>query len=100
MMLLRIIVFISVPQMKPTVSRKSALKLAPEAKTSHSAFKHCDAGNGGYKQQSPDTENLRRDAVGILKDGQQQQNQGKAYPAYYYFFVLCFNRHIVTYCSF
>jgi len=37
MMLLRIIVLISVPQRKPTVSRKNALKLAPEAKTSHKA---------------------------------------------------------------
>ena len=35
--LLRIIVLIRVPQMKPTAVKKSALKLAPDAKISQSA---------------------------------------------------------------
>ena len=46
-------------------------------------LKHSHADHGGNKQQSPDAENLRKEAVSILKNRQQQQNQCKAKSAGY-----------------
>lgn len=53
-------------------------------------FIHCDAHNKGYKKQSPDAENLRKEAVCVLQNGYQQQYQSKAEPAEYQIFLLRF----------